>query len=84
MCVCGRLLILCLKGPVTLGRINPKYIAVNNNILSGGEISSPAENTPHRNVFQQILPNTKAGINVAFKQYRKYVINNIELLRIQY
>ena len=31
------------KGPVTFGRIGPTYIAVYKYILSGSEITSPAE-----------------------------------------
>ena len=49
------------KGPVTLGRICPTYIVVNTNILSGGEIISPAENVCLTGMYlQRTSPNTNA------------------------
>ena len=41
------------EGPVILGRICPTYIAVYNNILSGGEIKSPAENLSLTGMYLQ-------------------------------
>ena len=51
---------LFLKAPVTLGRIGPTYIAVNTNVLPGGEITSPGENVRrHTGMYlQRKSPNT--------------------------
>ena len=55
------------KGQVTLGPIGPTYIAVYTNILSGGEITSPAENVRLTGMYLQRTSPNKTQSNRTYK-----------------